>query len=229
MWGKFAFLLFIASHARVLTSFCSNPAATWQVFKCTVQSYPRDAAMQQTRAMPPLGLLRCRHSLSSVSSTFPAPTFTAAFFSLSYVPPREREEDTLSQVNAHRSPGRRERESPVLQSHSDGPEGKSSVTLGTIPRSFTPFSLPCHSSHREFAFNTRRLALPSSLRRLPAYCRYRQPVSARVSALSLSAILCPCAWVSVPFRSVKWIVFGGSWTDLQWCTCTLELESHRRT
>lgn len=98
MWNEFVLLLSVVSHARVLTSFCSNPAATWQVFKCTVQSYPRDAAMQQIRAMPPLGLLRRRGSLTSVSSTFPAPTFTAASFSLSRVPPGRREEGTLSQV-----------------------------------------------------------------------------------------------------------------------------------
>lgn len=157
--------------------------------------------MQQTRAMPPLGLLRRRHSLSSVSSTFPAPTFTAAFFSLSCVPPRGREEGTLSQVNARRSPGRRERESPVLQSGSDGPEGRSSVTLRTIPRdlllrSFFLAILLTANSHLI------PLALPSSLRRLPAY--YRQPVSARVSALSLS-VICVRAreFSSVPFCEVN--------------------------
>lgn len=113
-----------------------------------------------------LGLLRRRDSLSSVSSTFPAPTFTAASFSLSCAPQRGREEGTLSQVNARRSPGRRERESPVLQSRSGGPEGRSSVTLRTIPRSFTPFSLFLAIL---LAANSRlisqRLALPSSLRR----------------------------------------------------------------
>jgi hypothetical protein len=117
-----------------------------------------------------LGLLRRRDSLSSVSSTFPAPTFTAASFSLSCAPPWGREEGTLSQVNARRSPGRRERESPVLQSRSGGPEGRSSVTLRTIPRSFTPFSLFLAIL---LVANSRlisqRLALPSSLRRrLPA-------------------------------------------------------------
>jgi len=55
---------------------------------------------------------------------------------------RGREEGTLLQVTRAVHLGV-ERESPVLQSRSGGPEGKSSVTLRIIPRSFTPFSLPC--------------------------------------------------------------------------------------
>lgn len=160
--------------------------------------------MQQTRAMPPLGLLRRRHSLSSVSSTFPAPTFTAAFFSLSCVPPRGREEGTLSQVNARRSPGRRERESPVLQSRSDGPEGRSSLwTLRTIPRdlllrSFFLAILLTANSHLIpdisrflplFVVFRHTIAIGSPYPRALAHYRYRQFVSVRVS--------------SVPFRSVK--------------------------
>lgn len=55
--------------------------------------------------------------------------------------------------------------------------------------------------------------------------------SGLVSALIAIGSLCPRArefsWV--PFRSVKWIVFGGSSADFQWCTCTLGLVPHRRT
>ena len=128
--------------------------------------------MQQTRAMPPLGLLRRRRdSLSSVSSTFSAPTFTATSFSLSWawVPPQGKRRRHSFAGNARRSPGRRERESLVLQSRSGGPEGKSSVTLRTILKPFTSFSLPCHSSSlriREFAI--KHFALPSFLHCLPA-------------------------------------------------------------
>lgn len=138
---------------------------------------PRRCHATNTRAMPPLGLLRRRHSLSSVSSTFPAPTFTAVFFSLSCVPPRGREEGTLSQVNARRSPGRRERESPVLQSRSDGPEGRSSVTLRTIPRdlllrSFFLAILLIANSH-----------LISDISRfLPLFVVFRRTIGSRIRA-----------------------------------------------
>lgn len=61
-------------------------------------------------------------------------------FSLPRPATQERRRHSFS-GNARRSPGRRKRESPVLQSRSGGPEGRSSVTLRTIPRSLTPHSL----------------------------------------------------------------------------------------
>lgn len=94
--------------------------------------------------------------------------------------------------NARRSPGRRKRESPVLQSRSGGPEGRSSVTLRTIPRSFTLFSLPYRSSCREFAFGTSRASFLSS------------SSSGLVSALSLSAASVHTReFSSVPFCEVN--------------------------
>lgn len=140
-------------------------------------------------------------------------------FSLPHAATQERRRHSFS-GNARRSPGRRKRESPVLQSRSGGPEGRSSVTLRTIPRSFTSHSLFLAillAAKFAFWYQTGP-ALPSSPCRLPASRAHRQPVSARVSFSSVFR-----------FRSVKWILFGGSWTDLQWCTCTLELEPHRRT
>lgn len=151
--------------------------------------------MQQTRAMPPLGLLRrgaaSRLALECLLHLSCAYVHGCLLFSLPCSATGERRRYSFS-GNARRSPGRRERESPVLQSRSGGPEGRSSVTLRTIPRSFTPFSLPCHSSRREFAFDTRRLALflplfVVSRPRERAY-RYRHTVSARSSSVQFSSV-----------------------------------------
>lgn len=157
------------------------------------ESYPRDAAVQQTRAMPPLGLLRHRRLALECLLHLPCayvhglPTFFSLSLSFSASLScafRQREEKKALSFsgNARRSPGRRKRESPVLQSRSGGPEGRSSVTLRTIPRSFAPFSLPCHSFHR--AFDTRRLSCF-----LPLFRRLFRP---RERAIAIGS-LCPRA------------------------------------
>lgn len=161
---------------------------------------------------------------SSVSSTFPAPTFTAVClsFSLSRAPP-PGEEGTLSQVMraVHLA---RERESPVLQSRNGGPEGRSSVTLTESLPIFDAFQRT-YRVHFPPWIRFRRPRRPFFL---PPSCR--RPRRLLATLVSLHACVCARAReFSAPQFCESESLIGGSWTDLQWCTCTLGLESHRRT
>lgn len=178
----FSLSLFAAS--RTCASwrhFATIRIATWQVFKCTVRSYPlkRDKQQESCLASAFSGAVAAAASSrrrSSVSSTFPAPTFTAACFSFSFLCAATGQRRRYSfSGNARRSPEQRERESLVLQSRNGGPEGRSSVTLtdsspiyARIRKVLVLFSLCPFRSFGKTAFPSyrrrRRRHLPAALR-----------------------------------------------------------------